>query len=161
MNDMKLDTRKLRQLREARAWSQERLAEAAGLSSRTVQRVEADGRAAAETALALAAALDVPVATLSVAEASSPTADGIIATGTPAPDAPAPAVTRTADPKRRLSRHLLIYLLVSAALLYRDLHLDGQLNWAAWPIAGWGLALLLRAWRQRAQAPTGGRTQTG
>lgn len=44
MNDMKLDTRKLRQLREARAWSQERLAEAAGLSSRSVQRVEADGR---------------------------------------------------------------------------------------------------------------------
>lgn len=157
MNDMKLDTRKLRQLREARAWSQERLAEAAGLSSRTVQRVEADGRAAAETTLALAAALDVPVDILAAADAATPAATSA---DIPQPVAPAD-IPRAAALQRRPSRHLLIYLLVSAALLYRDLHPDGQLDWAAWPIAGWGLALLLRARRRHARPPADGRSQAG
>jgi transcriptional regulator with XRE-family HTH domain len=44
--------------------SQEHLASAAGLSVRTVQRVEIDGVPSAETRLALAAALGVPVADL-------------------------------------------------------------------------------------------------
>jgi len=56
--DMKVDPTKLRLLREARSWSQERLADAAGLSLRTVQRVEREGNASAETRLALAGALN-------------------------------------------------------------------------------------------------------
>lgn len=59
-----LDRDRVRQLREARAWSQQHLADAAGLSLRTVQRVEAEGSASAETRLALAAALDVAVESL-------------------------------------------------------------------------------------------------
>ncbi|MBC7662860.1 MAG: helix-turn-helix transcriptional regulator, partial [Caulobacter sp.] len=52
---------KIKALREARAWSQAHLAEAASLSLRTVQRVEAEGTASAETRLALAATLGVSV----------------------------------------------------------------------------------------------------
>ncbi len=55
---MKIDGAKVRTLREARAWSQEQLASVAGLSTRTVQRVEADGTAASETRMALASALE-------------------------------------------------------------------------------------------------------
>ncbi|HEX5160626.1 MAG TPA: helix-turn-helix transcriptional regulator [Steroidobacteraceae bacterium] len=61
---MKIDGSRIRSLREAKAWSQEHLANAAGLSSRTVQRVEAENMASSETRLAIAAALGVPAASL-------------------------------------------------------------------------------------------------
>lgn len=59
--DMKLNAERIRTLREQRAWSQEHLASVAGLSTRTLQRIEAGAGASQETCLALAAALDVPV----------------------------------------------------------------------------------------------------
>lgn len=59
--DMKLNAERIRTLREQRAWSQEHLASVAGLSARTLQRIEAGSAATQETCLALAAALDVPV----------------------------------------------------------------------------------------------------
>lgn len=56
---MQIDGDQVRQLREGRAWSQEHLAQCAGVSLRTVQRVEAEGGASHETILALASALEV------------------------------------------------------------------------------------------------------
>ena len=61
---MKIDPGRLRQLREQRAWSQEQLAEVAGLSVRTVQRAESGGAASLETRMALAAALGMEPADL-------------------------------------------------------------------------------------------------
>jgi Predicted transcriptional regulators len=61
---MKINGEAVRALREQKSWSQEHLASASGLSVRTVQRVEMENVASAETRLALAAALDVPVAVL-------------------------------------------------------------------------------------------------
>ena len=58
---MAVSGEKIKALRDARAWSQAHLAEAASLSLRTVQRVEAEGTASAETRLAIAAALGVSV----------------------------------------------------------------------------------------------------
>lgn len=55
---------RIRDLREARAWTQAHLAEAAGLSLRTVQRLESLHSCSHETLLALAAALEVDVRTL-------------------------------------------------------------------------------------------------
>ncbi|WP_165964584.1 VOC family protein [Actinomadura sp. KC216] len=57
---------RVRRLRERRALTQEQLAEAAGVAVRTVQRAE-DGSMSAETVTALAAALEVPVETLTAA----------------------------------------------------------------------------------------------
>lgn len=59
--EMNINGKIVRALREQKSWSQEHLASASGLSVRTVQRVEADSVASAETRLALAAALGVPV----------------------------------------------------------------------------------------------------
>ena len=54
--------RKVRELREERAWTQEHLAEVAGIESvRTVQRVERSETQGAETLKAIAAAFDVTV----------------------------------------------------------------------------------------------------
>ena len=62
--EMKIDARMVRKLRELRGWSQEQLAEAAGLGVRTVQRLESEGRASAETRTCLAAAFSVPQSVL-------------------------------------------------------------------------------------------------
>ena len=56
---MKIDPQIVKQLRDTKGWSQEHLAEVAGLSLRTVQRVEAEGSASAETKMALASALGI------------------------------------------------------------------------------------------------------
>jgi transcriptional regulator with XRE-family HTH domain len=56
---------KVRQLRLDRSWSQEHLAEASGLSLRTIQRVESEGTASLETRMAIASALEVPAVSLS------------------------------------------------------------------------------------------------
>lgn len=55
---------RVKALREARAWTQEHLADAAGVSLRTIQRLETGAGFASETALAVAAALEVDVRTL-------------------------------------------------------------------------------------------------
>ena len=61
---MKVDGELVRRLREEKSWSQEHLATVAGVSHRTIQRVESDGTASLETRMALASALSVPAANL-------------------------------------------------------------------------------------------------
>lgn len=56
---VKIDGKRIRQLREARGWSQEHLASICGLSPRTVQRLETEGNASLESRMAVAAALEV------------------------------------------------------------------------------------------------------
>lgn len=77
---MKLDPARLKQLRESRGWTQEQLADIAGLNARTVQRVEAGGNASAETGMALASALDC-----ALPELSGPLAAPASQPGSPAP----------------------------------------------------------------------------
>jgi transcriptional regulator with XRE-family HTH domain len=54
----------LKKLRENRKWSQEQLAKMAGLSVRTIQRIEAGHSASIETLKALASVLEVNISTL-------------------------------------------------------------------------------------------------
>ena len=61
---MQIDSNRIRTEREKRAWSQEHLAEVAGLSLRTVQRIESSGAASYESARSLAAVFEVDVAML-------------------------------------------------------------------------------------------------
>jgi transcriptional regulator with XRE-family HTH domain len=56
--------RKIQELREERAWTQEHLAAVAGLSPRTIQRVEKDCSQDAETIMPIAAAFDVDLGRL-------------------------------------------------------------------------------------------------
>lgn len=61
-----VDTEKLKRWREERHWSQEHLAELAGIGHRTVQRVERGETASRETMKALAVAFGVDVMALTV-----------------------------------------------------------------------------------------------
>ena len=56
---MLLSTNKLKTLRKDKGWSQEVLAKATGLSVRTIQRIESDGRASNESTLALASVFNL------------------------------------------------------------------------------------------------------
>ncbi len=71
---MQIQSDLIRRLRTQRHWSQEQLAEASGLNLRTIQRLEAGGRASLESVRALAAVFEVDAGTLTVVEDSgSPT----------------------------------------------------------------------------------------
>jgi transcriptional regulator with XRE-family HTH domain len=65
--NMHVDSKRIRAERERRAWSQEHLASVAGVSLRTIQRVEGTGLASYDTAQALSAVLCIDIAELRMA----------------------------------------------------------------------------------------------
>ncbi len=69
----RVNTTVLLALRERAKWSQEDLAEAAGVSPRTVQRLESGAAASSESVMAVAAALEVRSSLLSTQEPSGKT----------------------------------------------------------------------------------------
>src|SRR5262245_5263118 len=62
--ELKVDTDRIKQLRRERAMSQDELAGAAGLSVRTIQRIETEGIASLESKKALAGVFGVAPETL-------------------------------------------------------------------------------------------------
>ena len=136
--DMRVDPAKMRNLREERSWSQERLADAAGLSLRTVQRVESEGNASAETRLALAGAFGVDVGVLSQSPA-------LPFSGSSRPQVPSEDGSRLR--RGTFYSHLSIYLGMCVFFLAVDLFHNHALTWAQWPIMGWGIGILVQASR--------------
>jgi transcriptional regulator with XRE-family HTH domain len=132
--EMKINSQKIRQLREARGWSQEHLAEVAGLSARTVQRIESDGNIAPESRMALAAALGVEAASLGLTPPTSPMSA-----------AHESAAHENASGASRWRRHALIFVLVCSGLLLFDFMRHGSITWSKWPLFGWGIGLFLHA----------------
>ncbi len=61
---MNVNAQTILALRAERAWSQEHLAQTAGLNLRTIQRIEKSGTASLQSAKALAAAFDLDVGDL-------------------------------------------------------------------------------------------------
>ncbi len=57
--EMKLKSKKIKELRRQKLWSQEELAAASSLSLRTIQRIEKDGISSVESLKALASVLEV------------------------------------------------------------------------------------------------------
>jgi transcriptional regulator with XRE-family HTH domain len=70
--EMSVDRELVRRLRLSKSWSQEKLAEEAGVSLRTIQRIEADGVASHQSCRAIAEALGVQPAELRQAIPPSP-----------------------------------------------------------------------------------------
>ncbi|MCR9195327.1 MAG: helix-turn-helix domain-containing protein [Hyphomonas sp.] len=62
------DAEKIKRWREERLWSQEHLADLAGLGLRTVQRIENGDSASRDSVMALAAAFNVDAAALTINE---------------------------------------------------------------------------------------------
>lgn len=66
--EVKVDSSLIKSARESRGWSQGHLAEVAGLSLRTIQRIEKTGSASFESVTALASVLSIAVANLRAKE---------------------------------------------------------------------------------------------
>lgn len=66
--EMQLDVQKLKKLRKSKAWSQSHFAEVAGVSLRTIQRIEKSGIASPESAKSICASYDIQVVDLIINE---------------------------------------------------------------------------------------------
>lgn len=130
----------IQKLRLKRAWSQQQLAEACGLSTRTIQRIEAGQSPSTETLKCIAAVFEVDFSTLQT--------ENEMTTATLSLDQKqeqdAFAQVRQL---RRFYLHCLRYVLVNGVLLGINLATQPNRWWALWVAGGWGIALALQAIR--------------
>lgn len=128
----------IQKMRLQRGWSQQQLADAAGLSARTIQRIEGGSSASTETLKSIAAVFEVDFSTLE-------------------PEPPMPA--NPVDPRQReeaeafahvrrlrgFYAHAAKYVLVISILVVVNLVTRPQHLWVLWVIGGWGIGLLSHA----------------
>ncbi len=130
----------IQKLRLKRGWSQQQLAQASGLSARTIQRIEAGQPASVETLKSIASVFEVDFSTLNTEETAMDT------TMTAAEEA-----EREAFAHVRALRGFYVacmrYALIAAALYAINLLTSPQRMWSYWVMLGLGLALAARAIR--------------
>jgi len=128
----------IQKLRLKQGWSQQQLAEASGLSVRTLQRIEAGSPASIESLKCLAAVFEVDHETL------TPEHTMTAATNT-LPDQREEEAFAYVRKLRRLYLHLIRYCLIALALLAVNLMVSPERMWVYWVIGGWGLGLAVHA----------------
>ncbi|ASM01704.1 helix-turn-helix domain-containing protein [Serratia marcescens] len=127
---------RIRPLRLEKGWSQEQLAAIAGLSTRTVQRIENGEQASLETLTAIAAALGVQVSDLNAPPQ------------TPQEETPeAQRLRRQVAAEGKLLSMAVRFAVISAILLAVNVFTHPHYLWALWAIGGMSLALIMRAVR--------------
>ena len=150
----------VRKLRLQKAWSQEQLAQLAGISTRTVQRLENGDTPSLETLAALAAVLEVPVTELQPLQPDTGTAathdESVVIQHPACSSAAASALTTPTDHTQRFWRLLWVCSVVALGLLALNAWQGGSHWWAVWPILGMSIAVARRGWRAFA-APAWGR----
>ena len=85
---MNVNTTEIKNQRDKRCLSQEQLAEIAGLSLRTVQRIEAKGVASGESIKSIAAALDLDCQQLLAAQSTTNNTEAPVPPSQPIPSQP-------------------------------------------------------------------------
>jgi transcriptional regulator with XRE-family HTH domain len=130
----------VQKLRLKHGWSQQQLAEASGLSVRTVQRIEAGYPASTESLKSLAAVFEVDFSTLNPEQNMNPAAIN------PAEQQEQEAFKYVAK-LRRFYAHLFKYVVVTLALAAVNLAFSPHYLWVFWVMGGWGLGVLMHAFR--------------
>ncbi|BEM86669.1 DNA-binding protein [Serratia marcescens] len=128
---------RIRPLRLEKGWSQEQLATIAGLSTRTVQRIENGEQASLETLTAIAAALGVQVSDLT----SPPQAE------TPSEVDEEQRIRRQVVAEGKLLSMAVRFAVIGALLFAINELTHPQYLWSLWAIGGMSLALVMRAVR--------------
>lgn len=131
---------RIRELRQARAWSQEQLAELCSLNVRTIQRIENGEQASLETLGAIAAVMDLKVSELYSSDASQQQ------------DVPADAVDQrvldarsAVENEMALLRQLMQAVILCGVLFAINWFTSPGYMWAWWVVLGLSIALGLRA----------------
>ncbi len=127
----------IQKLRLKHGWSQQQLAEAAGISVRTIQRIEAGKPATSETLKCIAAVLDVDFTTLNTEHNMKEELD------TAREEQEAFKYVRRL---RGFYIHLFRYVAICLFLLVVNLLKTPEKLWALWVIGGWGLGVLSHGW---------------
>ncbi|HZQ00333.1 MAG TPA: 2TM domain-containing protein [Reyranella sp.] len=133
----------IQKLRLQRGWSQEQLAELAGLSARTVQRIERGQTPSAESLKAIAAVLDVHFAELREAH-MAPIAERAVERDVSDEEALALAKVRRI---KGFYMHLVQYVLIVGFLAVVNLLTVPRHLWVQWAAIPWALALALHGLR--------------
>lgn len=128
----------IQKLRLKRGWSQQQLADASGLSVRTIQRIENGQPAATESLKCLAAVFEVDFSTLNPEQTMTSQA------GSPA-DRQEEEAFRFVRKLRGFYVHLFQYVFVNLGLLAINLIASPQRMWVLWVMGGWGIGLLAHA----------------
>lgn len=129
---------RIRPLRLEKGWSQEQLATIAGLSTRTVQRIENGEQASLETLTAIAAALGVQVSNLNAQPQQT-------TMGEEMPDEQ--RLRRQVAAEGKLLSMAVRFAVIGAILLAVNVFTHPHYLWSLWAIGGMSLALVMRAVR--------------
>ena len=131
----------IRMRRLQKGWSQEQLADMAGVSTRTVQRLERGAKASPETLKCLAAVLETDFTDLQEPAPMQQTPQT-----TPPHDAAAEqeALEYVRDIKA-FYNHLIVFGVTCLALVVLNLIVSPGYFWAKWALLGWGVGVVLHA----------------
>lgn len=129
---------RIRPLHLEKGWSQEQLATIAGLSTRTVQRIENGEQASLETLTAIAAALGVQVSDLNAQPQQT-------TMGEETPDEQ--RLRRQVAAEGKLLSMAVRFAVIGAILLAVNVFTYPHYLWSLWAIGGMSLALVMRAVR--------------
>ncbi len=125
----------IRKLRLEKGWSQEQLAEMAGVSSRTIQRIENGYEVSTETMKCLAAVFEIDFDYLRQEKNMS---DDVIS-----PEER--DAIRHVRNVRVFYPHLIVYVCTMPFLFTLNLMTGPDYIWAVWPLSGWGILVLAHA----------------
>ena len=145
----------IQKLRLQRGWSQEQLADLAGLNTRTIQRIESGQSASTESLKALAAVFEVNFLSLKAnaeTQVDNPAAE---------PNQPSAQVTsslagisheealiyKQVQRLKGFYSHAMIYALVISGLAVINLIVSPHRLWFVFPLLGWGIGLTAHAMR--------------
>lgn len=133
-----MQTYRIRQLRLEKGWSQEQLATIAGLSTRTVQRIENGEQASLETLTAIAAAMGLQVSDLYLPTQQESAAP---------PDQAEQSIRRQVAAEAKLLSMALRFACIGLMLFAINWFTHPQYLWSLWAIGGMSFALIMRAMR--------------
>ena len=148
----------IQKLRLQHGWSQQQLADASGLSARTIQRLEAGAVPSVESLKSIAAVFEVDFQTLRENDMLSTPTTFASDTGGPSGVGATSATNADTDAQRDheeaqafhyvrklkgFYRHALQFAVVIPLLWAINLWQGIDYMWAVWPTLGWGLGLAL------------------
>ncbi len=126
----------VRKLRLQKSWSQEKLADLTGLSTRTIQRIERGHKPSLESLILLSDVFDVDVATLQQGDVMDDSK--VLHTDEES------ALAYVRDIKGFYT-HLIKYAIVVTGLLIFNPIKSPETMWVYWVIFGWGIGIVAHA----------------
>ena len=133
----------IQKMRLQRGWSQQQLADASGLSARTVQRLESGHAGSIESMKSIAAVFEVDFSTLITEEAMTEQPHSTPST----PNAQERIAFRQARRMRDYYLHVLIYLVANVLCIAFNLMCSPDRLWFVGLTLFWGIGLLAHSLR--------------